>query len=966
MGAERYRVFHRRELLELAGQICTVIGYSQLEKRLDSRRAIKELIEPAEIVIFHRTPQGDLISDMLGVIAAQGKPAVFDVDDLVFEPGMTQFHRGVELLSPSDTELYHSGVRRYLQMVRSCDYFIGATDYLAELARRHDRLAYVDRNSLSLHFIAEAAEARRWTRKSSDTVVIGYSSGTHTHNYDFLEAADALVEILQDYPQVRLSIMGPLDLDARFSAVGDRIETIRLVEWERVPHVIARWDINLAPLEIDNPFCRCKSELKYFEAGILGVPTVASKIEAFEHAIEDGKNGFLCRSKDEWYRALRLLIEDPALRARIGREAEEHTIAHYTPRHRAEGLVDLLDGIIAHHRRRPATSVWVASPAGGLDIGWVVPVPFAGSGGHMTILRNVRFLQEFGHRCTVYLDGSGRFNDAEELARFLRETFIDTGATIRLGYDEIANHDVLIATHWSTVAVVEASDCALRKLYFVQDFEPYFHPMSTDWIQAEATYRQGFKCVTIGRWLTHLLRLRYHADADYIDFAVDTSTYYPRELPRSDPPIVCALAQPEKPRRGYELLVRALERLHQLHPEARIVLFGSTHIPDHLPFPFENARLLSVPQCAELYSRAAVGVILSLSNPSLIGFEMMACGCAVVDLDLENNHFDYGQGGMPVLARPEPESLARAIALLLQNPERRQELAREGQRFILGRSYEHSARRFEQHILRANHVPDATRLRDIFQLSHNGVTGEIMGGFEVAQTFHCAHNHLCAVELFIATYARTNESRVTLSLRRETPDGEELARVVLPATSLRDHDWATFEFDPIVISEGKTFAVVIRSDDAVPFQGVTVCYDSRRSLAGGQLWIGNRAQPGALKLRTYYLFRTDLMPSVPTAPRPDPAPVVAPAPGPRISTNRNDLKFSEILRTIQRINKDKIEQIRQFQHIIHQKEMYILHLEAHIAGVTSSRSWRAIGRVRGVLRRVKRSLLAPVGGRTRG
>src|SRR5262249_4589115 len=152
-------------------------------------------------------------------------------------------------------------------------YFIGATDYLAELARRRGRTAYVDRNSLSLRFLSEAADARRRSRRSPDrdTVVIGYSSGTHTHNYDFLEAADALVEILQAYPQVRLSIMGPLDLDARFASFGDRIETIPLVDWERVPHVIARWDINLAPLEIDNPFCRCKSELKYFEAGILGV-----------------------------------------------------------------------------------------------------------------------------------------------------------------------------------------------------------------------------------------------------------------------------------------------------------------------------------------------------------------------------------------------------------------------------------------------------------------------------------------------------------------------------------------------------------------------------------------------------------------------------------------------------------------------------------------------------------------------
>jgi glycosyltransferase involved in cell wall biosynthesis len=960
MGAERYRVFHRRELLELAGEACRVVGCSQLECAFDSRPALGALVEEADIVVLHRTPHGDVISDLLSEVAEQGKPAVFDVDDLVFEPRMTPFHRAVRLLSPADQELYHSGVRRYLQTILLCDYFVGATDYLAELARGHGRIAYVDRNSLSLRFIAEAADARRRNHEASRfaSLVIGYSSGTHTHDQDFLEAADALIEVLEAYPHVGLSIVGPLQLDARFSAFGDRIEQIPLVDWDRVPHVITRWDINLAPLEPDNPFCRCKSELKYFEAGILGVPTVASRIEPFEYAISDARNGFLCSSKEEWSRALRLLIEDPALRQRIGRAAEEHTIANYTPHHRARGLVRLLDGITEHHRSRPASSLAVAPPKGGLEIGWVVPVPFAGSGGHMTIFRSAHFLQQFGHHCTLYLDGGGRFSDSEQLARFLRDEFIDTGAKIRLGFDEIANCDVLIATHWSTVRVVQASEGARKKVYFVQDFEPYFYPMSTEWLQAEETYRQNLRCITIGRWLTHVLRLRYNADADYIDFAVDTSTYHPRSLSRSEPPVVCALAQPEKPRRGYELLIQALERFHRLCPEARIVLFGSTRIPDQLPFPFENARLLSVNQCAELYSRASVGIILSMSNPSLIGFEMMACGCAVVDLDLENNRFDYGKGGILRLARPDPDSLAAAAAELLKDSGRRQEITEEARREILGRSYERSARRFEQHILRAR--PDGREIlaRDVFQLRHNGVIGELVGGLEVAQRFRSSQNLLCAIDVMLCTYARNNESRVIFSLRRETPDGEEVARQSVPATSLRDNDWSRFEFEPLLISEQKAFVLIIRSDDAVRGEGVSVYFDSTRCLADAQLWIAGREQPGALRFRTYYLSRADLLPAPQKRNGSDAGSdaVDSPQGGRRIAFDRNDRTVSEILRTIQRVNRSRNEQVRQLQHQIHEKDVHVHHLQTHLAGVTSSRSWQAIHRLRGFLRTVKRSL----------
>src|SRR5262249_48892418 len=150
--------------------------------------------------------------------------------------------------------------------------------------------------------------------------------------------------------------------------------------------------------------------------------------------------------------------------------------------------------------------------------------------------------------------------------------------------------------------------------------------------------------------------------------------YYPRAVPRREAPIVCAVFQPEKARRGFELLIGALARLHQRCPDAQIVLFGSSRIPAQLPFPFENARLLSISQCAELYSRATGGIFLSMSTPSLIGFEMMACGCPIVDLDLENNRFDYGDGDAALLAKPDPDSLAGAVLRVINDPELRQSM----------------------------------------------------------------------------------------------------------------------------------------------------------------------------------------------------------------------------------------------------------------------------------------------------
>lgn len=408
------------------------------------------------------------------------------------------------------------------------------------------------------------------------------------------------------------------------------------------------------------------------------------------------------------------------------------------------------------------------------------------------------------------------------------------------------------------------------------------------------------------------------------------------------------MAQPEKARRGFDLLVKALTLVHQQCPETKIVLFGSDRIPAQLPFSFENAGLLNLDQCAELYSRATTGIILSMSNPSLIGFEMMACGCAVVDLDLENNQFDYGNSGAVVLAKPDPDSLAGAVVGLINDSGHRREVALEGRRHILGRSFESSARRFEQHILRARHDRKVTRSRDIFQLHHNGIVGELVGGRKAAQSFRCSHNLLCAIDLFMATYAQKHETRVTFSLRRDTFDGEELARGTVPAASVRDNDWARFEFEPIPISEGKTFVVAVHSDDAVPGQAVTLYYDKGCSLENGQLWIAGQPRPGALTFRTYFLRRPDLMPAGrPTERhRARPLPAASLDPGPVIASRRDDVKVAEIVRTIQRINHEKTEKVRHLQHIIHEKETHIHHLQTHLTRVTSSRSWRVINRVR--------------------
>ena len=173
----------------------------------------------------------------------------------------------------------------------------------------------------------EAVAARR-AGAQNGLLRIGYAGGTRTHQKDFAVAATALARVLREGRDRRLVLFrrgdAPcLDLEefTAFAGLEAQVEWREVVGLEELPWELARFDVNLAPLEVGNPYCEAKSELKFFEAALVEVPTVASPTQPFRMAIRDGENGFLPRDEAGWYESLSRLVRDRALRSKIAREA---------------------------------------------------------------------------------------------------------------------------------------------------------------------------------------------------------------------------------------------------------------------------------------------------------------------------------------------------------------------------------------------------------------------------------------------------------------------------------------------------------------------------------------------------------------------------------------------------------------------------------------------------------------------
>ena len=179
-------------------------------------------------------------------------------------------------------------------------------------------------------------------------MTIAYLSGTRSHDRDFLSAADGLIRALDECPGARLVTVGPVALDARFHRFGDRVEQWPLRPWAKTSQGCWPQLTSTSPrLEPHNQFTEAKSCIKYLEAGLVGVPTIASPRSEFRRVISHGVNGLLAETPDQWCDALRSLIDSAELRRQLGQQARAEVLQNHTTAAAARDYYAALTAIVA-------------------------------------------------------------------------------------------------------------------------------------------------------------------------------------------------------------------------------------------------------------------------------------------------------------------------------------------------------------------------------------------------------------------------------------------------------------------------------------------------------------------------------------------------------------------------------------------------------------------------------------------
>lgn len=377
-----HRVDHLIEKLELLQVQYQVIDSTQLALHPDPA----SLCQKYHLLFIHRAISDPNLDALTQVFRTQNKPVLFDIDDLVFDPEILPTIAQTQNLSLVETQIYSQTMSKHQSIIRQATHLLAPTNYLCsalhnffdlptfQLPNHLDAQSFSQGQeiaSLNLSLLKKlqapssslsspsplspSSPSSSVRSQKSSPLLLGYFPGTKTHDQDFLVVAPALVYLFRHFSprEVQLHITGFLSLPP---ILEPYLHTGHLHHHPAVPYpqLIKQYSplhLNLAPLHsATDPFCSAKSELKYFFAGICGVPTLATPTAPYQEIHDTHHSLLLCSQPQDWLSSLLHLLHHPKDLLSLGEKAYHHCSQTYSPALQAQNyLAPLLEKLLTEY-----------------------------------------------------------------------------------------------------------------------------------------------------------------------------------------------------------------------------------------------------------------------------------------------------------------------------------------------------------------------------------------------------------------------------------------------------------------------------------------------------------------------------------------------------------------------------------------------------------------------------------------
>jgi len=285
--SSNYRAFH--PLTELTRRGNLVATFTEEEELTPTDEEVETILEDFDVAFIGRYTQPEAVQ-LARRLTAGGMGVVWDYDDDVVRAERRAGFDGMAEVVDVITTTNDALAERYREM--------GARTVIAVPN-------YLTRASLVT------------PRRKHDGTVLGYIGWIdHQDDWDGLGLREAVEDLLDAHPDLRVESVGPIDL--RLPA--ERYHSYGALAFDQLPQAIAGFDLAIAPL-IDKPGNATRSDIKLKEYAIAGVPWLASPFGPYVDFGED--QGGRLVADDDWFDALHALLCDGKARRKLGKRGQK-------------------------------------------------------------------------------------------------------------------------------------------------------------------------------------------------------------------------------------------------------------------------------------------------------------------------------------------------------------------------------------------------------------------------------------------------------------------------------------------------------------------------------------------------------------------------------------------------------------------------------------------------------------------
>lgn len=333
-------------------------------------------------------------------------------------------------------------------------------------------------------------------------------------------------------------------------------------------------------------------------------------------------------------------------------------------------------------------------------ITFVVPDMLPYSGGHTSILRLGTELFNLGYSVNYITYKNQSIVEMEKNALVNLKDY--KGKMYDKSYLSSIQTDVVVSTFWESTYYAKKING--YKVYFIQDYEPYFYTFGEKFLLCKQTYDLGFHMISLGKWNKEMLKKECNQVCDFIDFPYEKSEYKYTNRNYQDyklkNKIKIAVYVKNEEKRAPFIIQIMLDKIKETFKEKGIDL-EILYFGEDKNITMKNGinlGKLSKSDLLELYKQCDFGMVASLTNISLVPYEMIATGLPVIEFDCGTFNYFFEENCC-ISTTFDYRTLSDNLYYYIKNPDELEKITQRALQQINNLSWKKSAKQFEEILL---------------------------------------------------------------------------------------------------------------------------------------------------------------------------------------------------------------------------------------------------------------------------